>query len=55
MPRPSIPAYCHHKGSGQAYVTLDGQRIYLGVLSLNGDTQRNSPRGRLVLMRRPKS
>jgi hypothetical protein len=26
-----IPKYCLHKGSGQAYVTLDGNRHYLGV------------------------
>jgi integrase len=26
-----IPKYCHHRGSGQACVTLDGQTIYLGA------------------------
>ena len=33
MPRksPRIPKYCLHKGSGQAYVTLEGQRHYLGA------------------------
>jgi integrase len=31
MPRRSIPRYCLHKASGQAYVKIDGRRIYLGV------------------------
>jgi integrase len=33
MPRPKSlkPAYCHHKSSGRAYVTLDGARVYLGT------------------------
>lgn len=31
MPRRSIPRYCLHKGSGQAYVKIDGKRRYLGV------------------------
>ena len=26
-----IPKYCRHKGSGQAYVNLDGTRHYLGA------------------------
>ena len=26
-----IPQYCLHKGSGQAYVKINGRRIYLGV------------------------
>ncbi|MCA8999715.1 MAG: phage integrase SAM-like domain-containing protein, partial [Planctomycetaceae bacterium] len=30
MPK-KVPAYCHHKASGQAYVKLDGKRVYLGV------------------------
>jgi len=31
MPRPkSTPSYCHHKKSGQAYVTIDGKQIPLG-------------------------
>src|SRR3954447_6632876 len=32
MPRPkSTPTYCVHKGSGRAYVTVDGRQIALGV------------------------
>jgi hypothetical protein len=31
MPSKSIPRYCLHKGSGQAYVKLSGKRHYLGV------------------------
>ena len=35
MPRPAgskvTPAYCLHKSSGRAYVTLDGRAIYLGT------------------------
>jgi integrase len=35
MPRPKgstkTPSYCHHKGSGQAYVTLNNRPIYLGA------------------------
>ena len=31
MPRRSIPRYCLHRGSGQAYVKVDGKRHYLGV------------------------
>ena len=31
MARRSVPAYCLHKGSGQAFVKLDGERLYLGV------------------------
>src|SRR5262245_7818373 len=32
MPRLSrrLPAYCLHKATGQAYVTLDGKEFYLG-------------------------
>jgi hypothetical protein len=30
MPRKSLPAYCHHKASGQAYVKISGNRTYLG-------------------------
>src|SRR3954453_3949476 len=32
MPRPKSlkPSYCHHKSSGRAFVTLDGNRVYLG-------------------------
>jgi integrase len=26
----AVPAYCRHRASGRAYVTLDGQDIYLG-------------------------
>ncbi len=25
------PGYCHHKGSGQAYVTINGKPVYLGT------------------------
>ena len=28
--RKKVPQYCLHKGSGQAYVKIDGRRIYLG-------------------------
>jgi hypothetical protein len=28
---PRIPKLCHHKATGQAYVTLDGRERYLGV------------------------
>lgn len=28
--RKKPPKYCHHKATGQAYVTVDGRRIYLG-------------------------
>jgi len=31
MANKSLPKYCKHKGSGQAYVKLDGKRHYLGV------------------------
>src|SRR3954467_6151279 len=32
MPRPkSTPTYCVHKGSGRAYVTIEGRQIPLGV------------------------
>src|SRR4051812_11381380 len=24
------PKYCHHRGSGQAYVVIDGRNLYLG-------------------------
>ena len=27
---PRSPKYCRHKGSGQAYITLNGQEVYLG-------------------------
>jgi hypothetical protein len=27
---PKVPGYCHHKASGQAYITLNGRVIYLG-------------------------
>lgn len=30
-PKSLKPSYCHHKASGRAYVTLDGQRVYLGA------------------------
>src|SRR5688500_17423448 len=30
-PKSLKPAYCHHKSSGRAYVTLDGHRVYLGA------------------------
>jgi len=30
MSKRKLPAYCHHKASGQAYVKLDGKRHYLG-------------------------
>lgn len=30
MPRKSVPSYCQHKASGQAYVKISGKRIYLG-------------------------
>ena len=30
MPRKSVPSYCLHKASGQAYVKINGNRIYLG-------------------------
>jgi integrase len=30
MPKDKVPQYCLHKGSGQAYVKIDGRRIYLG-------------------------
>jgi integrase len=30
-PRSLKPAYCQHKASGRAFVTLDGSRIYLGL------------------------
>ena len=26
-----IPKYCHHKGTGQAYVKLGGKFVYLGA------------------------
>jgi hypothetical protein len=26
-----IPSYCRHKASGQAYLTLGGREVYLGV------------------------
>jgi integrase len=29
-PRSLKPAYCHHKASGRAFVTIDGRRVYLG-------------------------
>jgi len=29
--RRSVPQYCHHKASGQAYVKIDGRTQYLGV------------------------
>lgn len=28
--RRKVPSYCHHKASGQAYVTIDGREHYLG-------------------------
>lgn len=31
MARRKVPAYCRHKGSNQAYVKIDGNRVYLGV------------------------
>ena len=32
MPRPkSTPTYCVYKGSGRAYVTIDGRQVPLGV------------------------
>lgn len=31
MPRRTVPAYCHHKATGQARVRLDGKDCYLGV------------------------
>ena len=31
MARKNVPSYCLHRASGQAYVTIDGKRIYLGV------------------------
>jgi integrase len=30
MSNAKVPQYCLHKGSGQAYVKIDGRRIYLG-------------------------
>ncbi|HEV8066968.1 MAG TPA: site-specific integrase [Planctomycetaceae bacterium] len=30
MSKEKVPQYCLHKGSGQAYVKIDGRRIYLG-------------------------
>lgn len=30
MSRKTVPSYCHHKASGQAYLKVDGKRIYLG-------------------------
>ncbi len=30
MSKKSVPSYCCHKASGQAYVKLDGKRHYLG-------------------------
>ncbi len=42
MPRKSsrIPKYCLHKGSGQAYVTLNGRRHYLGVYDSDESLER---------------
>ena len=31
MARRSVPSYCLHKATGQAYVKIDGRRIYLGL------------------------
>lgn len=31
MANKALPKYCRHKGTGQAYVKLDGKRRYLGV------------------------
>jgi hypothetical protein len=30
MSNEKVPQYCPHKGSGQAYVKIDGRRIHLG-------------------------
>jgi integrase len=30
MPEEKVPQYCLHKATGQAYVKIDGRRIYLG-------------------------
>lgn len=30
-PIPRVPGYCHHRGSGQAFVKLGGKVVYLGV------------------------
>lgn len=30
MPRKRVPAYCHHKSTGQAFVRINGEFIYLG-------------------------
>ncbi len=30
MPRTSLPSYRHHKATGQAVVTLNGEDVYLG-------------------------
>ena len=46
MPRKSIPKYCLHKGSGQAYVKLNGKRRYLGVY---GSTESREAYARLII------
>ncbi|QDT54767.1 site-specific tyrosine recombinase XerD [Caulifigura coniformis] len=40
MPRKTIPAYCRHSTSGQAYVKIDGRRKYLGVYGTPESHQR---------------
>jgi integrase len=39
MPK-RIPSYCHHRGNGQAFVTLNGERKYLGVYGSEKSHQR---------------
>jgi integrase len=40
MPRKTIPAYCRHSTSGQAYVKIEGRRKYLGIYGTPESHQR---------------
>jgi hypothetical protein len=41
----SVPKYCLHKGSGQAYVKIKGKRFYLG---LHGTTESKERYSRFI-------
>ena len=36
---PRVPKYRHHKGSGQAFVQLNGRRQYLGKYGTEGNAR----------------
>ena len=47
-PSTSYPPYCHHRAAGQAYVTLNGQMVYLrahGTAAAAAQYDRSSPSG----------